>query len=234
VKESLFQIYIRQVRAEERILQIFSLRGLRIRLDIKGIDIVKGKKIRRFEIFKYAKRFFQLGLFFSKFGWLSSLAAKFIVRPILFNKENKYNSLVRQAFCFAGGSSIPPEEFKALVCQMPALIKYATDVIETDRTNKPVVWVDWCFSHEILRAFDVVPFVAESPVLMAAWKGTDYASRIIEEAEMEGMPAEICSGSKSTLGSYMLGQSPEPDLIISTTHPCDSIQRYRPISLSVM
>ena len=171
---------------------------------------------------RHIKRMIQLIGILVRFGRITHLFLKYILEPLLKKKETKYNSWLRQIIVFIGGSNLKPEDYPAAIPLTYELGDYFRRITQSKKLGKPVIWVDWCFSTELLRAFDVVTYVCEAPALIGNFLGTRKASMLIEKGEMEGVPVELCSASKGAVGAYLLKEAPEPDLILSTSHPCDS------------
>ncbi|MFC1851797.1 2-hydroxyacyl-CoA dehydratase subunit D [candidate division CSSED10-310 bacterium] len=183
---------------------------------------MRRKPLQKFEIYSHARRLMRINYLLSRFPRLLAFLRRYIGEPLLLNKETKFNSYIRGAFTITGGATPRPEDYRAMRFQLKPMIAYLDAIVRSEELGKPVVWAEWCFSHEILRAFPVLIYVPETPCVVANLKGSDYGALIMEEAEMEGIPVEYCSASKSTVSAYLLKQAPEPDLIITTSHPCDS------------
>lgn len=171
---------------------------------------------------RHAKRMAQLIGFLIRFGIITHLLAKYILEPMIGKKETKYNSWLRQMLVLIGGSCLKPSDYPAAIPVTNALIDYFRRVIQHKKSGKPVIWVDWCFSTELLKGFDALIYTCEAPVLISNFIGTRKASMLVEKAEMEGVPLELCSASKGAVAAYLLKEAPEPDLILSTSHCCDS------------
>jgi len=171
---------------------------------------------------RHIKRMAQFLAFLARFGRITHLLIKYILEPLVKKEETKYNSWIRQILIFIGGSCLKPSDYPGAIPLTNELVDYFRRITQTKKLGKPVIWVDWCFSTELLKAFDVVIYACEAPVLLCDFIGTRKASMLVEKAEMEGVPLELCSSSKGAVGAYLLKEAPEPDLILSTSHPCDS------------
>jgi len=143
--------------------------------------------------------------------------------PLVLEKETRWNQGFRWGTLLLGTALSEPGELAATRHIFQDMLDYMTGYLEPEQAGRPVVWSEWNLSNEILRGFDVTPYIPETLAVMAQIAGTDCAVRIVEEAEAAGLPAEYCSASKFAVGGLLLGQSPEPDLIITSSHPCDSV-----------
>ncbi|MBN1365643.1 MAG: 2-hydroxyacyl-CoA dehydratase [Syntrophaceae bacterium] len=183
---------------------------------------IDNKMARKHPVHRHAKRMTQLIRVAIKFGMITHLFIKYILEPLVKKEETKYNSWFRQILFFAGGSCLKPSDRRALIPLTSGFVNYFRRIVQSEKLGKPIIWVDWCFSSELLKAFDVVAYACEAPVLLCDFIGTRKASMLVEKAEKEGVPLELCSSSKGAVGAYLLKEAPEPDLILSTSHPCDS------------
>ena len=105
------------------------------------------------------------------------------------------------------------------------------NAVKANENGKPVVWVEWILSSEIVNAFDAIPFNPETLNVFGNMSGQDVPSQLMEEAESAGFATEYCSAIKLTAGAYMLGQNPQPTAIIAGSHPCDTnVSAYQSIA----
>ena len=105
---------------------------------------------------RHIKRMAQLFAFFVRFGRITHLFVKYILEPLVKKKETKYNSWFRQILIFIGGSNLRPSDYPGAIPLTNELVDYFRRITQTKKLGKPVIWVDWCFSTELLKAFDVV------------------------------------------------------------------------------
>lgn len=92
----------------------------------------------------------------------------------------------------------------------------------------PVVWANLLFPSEIIHAAGAVPFYPEVAAAVIASAG--FTERFTEEAGRAGFSRDLCSFHLVSIGAALQGFLPEPDLLVSTAHPCDSA----PLSFSLL
>ncbi|MDX9787881.1 MAG: 2-hydroxyacyl-CoA dehydratase family protein [Desulfobacterales bacterium] len=92
-------------------------------------------------------------------------------------------------------------------------------------TNK-ISWITSSVPHELLFAFDVLPFLPEFSGVMASFEGKSTVYQ--EAAENFGYDIEVCSVARTNLGELILGRSkeegalPAPDFLVATRHMCQT------------
>jgi benzoyl-CoA reductase/2-hydroxyglutaryl-CoA dehydratase subunit BcrC/BadD/HgdB len=150
--------------------------------------------------------------------WLRKLLGD----PLLL-KETNWNKDYRFAYLLTGGTSLSPEDNRAVGILLEDLYQYLEAYVNPSGPKKPMIWSEWNLSNEILRVFDVNAYIPETLAVLGHLGGTDAAVKIIEEAENAGLPPEYCSAAKCAVGGYLLNESPKPDAIITSSHPCDSV-----------
>ncbi len=138
-------------------------------------------------------------------------------------RETRANSAIRHSFSMIGGGMVAPQDLKAMRRVYLDYLEHMEGVIHGEEDSRPVVWAEFNLSNEILRIFDVVMYVPESIAIMGHNMGTHTTVEIIEAAEMAGLPVEYCSAGKSAVGAYLSEQAPAPDILLSSSHPCDSV-----------
>ena len=105
-----------------------------------------------------------------------------------------------------------------------AVRKYLMNVlVKPEKRTRPLVWLEWCLQTDLIYAFDAQPFCTESLSVLLLFLRPDAVSEMIDTAEQAGSPAEYCSGAKNAVGGYLARQLPEPDCIVTSSHPCDSM-----------
>jgi benzoyl-CoA reductase/2-hydroxyglutaryl-CoA dehydratase subunit BcrC/BadD/HgdB len=180
-----------------------------------------------FELLKLTRR--RLGLLYlaGMFPRLAFLGLK-LARPLYVNRENALNRTFRYGMLTMGAGLLPPGEFKAYMHGIRAMVDNFAQAMNARKEGRPLVWVEWILSSEIVAAFDALAFNAEALNVFGNVGGEATPSRLVEEAESLGVPPEYCSALKLTVGAYSLGQTPEPDLILSASQPCDtSVSAYQ-------
>jgi benzoyl-CoA reductase subunit B len=183
-----------------------------------------------FEYLEWSAKFLKLGYRFSISPYLGYLILK-LTRPLYVKEENFFNHKFRYAFLILGAGILPPEEIRSYRLGAKAFVDNMENVLKAKESGKPVVWVEWILSSEIVNAFDAIPFNPETLSVFGNMSGKDVPSRLMEEAESRGFAPEYCSAIKLTAGAYMLGQSPKPAAIIAGSHPCDTnVSAYQSIA----
>lgn len=74
---------------------------------------------------------------------------------------------------------------------------------------------------EIFRAMGLSTFMAELNGIMLPMIEPHAMERYIDEAENEGIPPDICSLPKSTMGLFLKGETPTARAIVTSNLPCD-------------
>ncbi len=96
---------------------------------------------------------------------------------------------------------------------------WADLLLEAFEGKKPVVYSSfYSFPTEILHAAGVVPFDFELASSMLGF--LDVNGDLLAEAENRGFSTDICSVHRASLGSYLRGYLPKPDLLVTTSFYC--------------
>jgi len=97
-------------------------------------------------------------------------------------------------------------------------------VVHRESSSKPIVWIEWCLSTDLIFAFDALPIIPETlvaaPLLMTGLEANEV---LLPLAEQSGVPQEYCSAARSSVACCLTGQYPRPDCIVTVSHPCDSM-----------
>ncbi len=158
-----------------------------------------------------------------------SFIARYILHPFIFKKETRFNKYLRSALLWLGGGLNRAVDYRAHLPIMRILLEYLKHNIEPiKRRSKPLVYLGWCVSPEFLRAFDVHYIIPEAYSVTGSWMGQDVSIHLLETVEAEGGSIESCSASKFGGGAYFTGQMPDPDIIVTSSHPCDSGVSFYP------
>jgi benzoyl-CoA reductase subunit B len=188
------------------------------------------KKPKPFEYLEWSAKFLKLGYYLSAVPNLIYWTLK-LTRPLYVQRETFFNHKFRYAGLILGGGLLPVEEIRPYRHGVKAFVDNMENVLKANEIGKPVVWVEWILSSEIVGAFDAVAFNPETLSVFGNMSGKDVPSQLIEEAESRGFATENCSAIKVTAGAYMLGQSPQPTAIIAGSHPCDTnVSAYQSIA----
>jgi benzoyl-CoA reductase subunit B len=176
----------------------------------------------KYELIDYPNKILKAYNFCSRFSHFTYFLKKYIVEPLIEEKETPLNRFIRTAFYFSGGSTVSPEDLTAQRHLTTALNHYLDSMVYVEKSDKPVVWAQWNYSIELLHAFDINRFIPETLTTIANFKGADEGVKVLAEAEREGISKEYCSSARYSVGSYLLNQLPKPDLIVTSSHPCDT------------
>lgn len=177
---------------------------------------------KKFEISRRARQSTRVSSFLLTFPHIARFLIKHVILPLAIEKETDFNKKFRFSALMAGYAMADIPEIKAIKVLQKDMVAYIDDVLDTN-SDRPVVWSEWNLSNEVLRAFDVRQYIPETLAVMAQIAGADAAVSVVEEAEIAGLPPEYCSAAKSAIGSLLIGESPDPDVIITSSHPCDSV-----------
>ena len=182
----------------------------------------KGKRLKPYKLLRF-NIYHRLNLLY--YALLFPRTARlglFLLRPFFEKRQTFLNRTWRYGILTFGGGLTHAMEMKAMRYGAKALRDSMKDAIRAERRGDPVVWVEWILTAEILEAFGVASFNPETLNIFGNTYGDEYPPLLIAEAEAAGIPVENCSAVKLSVGSYLLKQIPDPTLIISASHPCDS------------
>ena len=181
------------------------------------------KVLKKLRVWKYQRRRLRVLVFLLRFPRLVHFITRYIIRLVMPKRETRSNSAWRHSFSMIGGGLVSPADLKAMRYVYLDYLEYMDDLLYAEKGTWPVVWSEFNLSNEILRVLDVVMYVPESMAIMGHNMGTHTTVEIIEAAEKEGLPTEFCSAGKAAIGAFLTHQAPKPDLLISSSHPCDSV-----------
>ncbi len=152
---------------------------------------------------------------FKRYPWLNTLSR--------INNLHKSLTLGRRER-YREANAVVVSSFVSAICELVEGI-----LAHPDRT---VIHEDM-IPPEILRAMGLCPWMAELLSVLLPIIDSDSAIPYIDIAESSGLPPDLCSIPKSTLGLVLSGQMPEPAAIVSSNMPCDGgmaqytlIERY--------
>ena len=74
---------------------------------------------------------------------------------------------------------------------------------------------------EIFRAMGLSPFMAELMGIVMPMLEPHAMESYIDESESEGIPPDICSLPKSTMGLFLKGETPPARALVASNLPCD-------------
>lgn len=98
---------------------------------------------------------------------------------------------------------------------------YFKRAAQAKERGEPIAWLNFCPPPELFWAMDIVPVYVEGTFRILSMGSPEDVCRYIDLAE-QYIPDYICSSDKATLGAALAGDIPLPDLIVHTSHPCDS------------
>jgi len=112
----------------------------------------------------------------------------------------------------------------ALFPALQALKQYLENAFEcAEKHERPLVWLEWCVSTDLILAFGAQPMCTEGLVAILLLLYPEANLSLIDIGEQAGVPVEYCSASKNAVGAAISQQLPPPDCIVTSSHPCDSI-----------
>lgn len=106
-----------------------------------------------------------------------------------------------------------------------AVIDYfsrAISMAEGEREKK-VCWHGPAIPGELLLAMDLNPYCIEVMVSTMPSYDPFALKEFVELGEQAGLPPEMCTIDKGSLGLMLSGEFPAPDLFIGCSFPCDNI-----------
>jgi len=202
---------------------------MNVRIDVRGKSTVALKRYRIIRYLYYVLiRGYYYALLLLPYGVLA-VVMRYILHPFIFKKETRFNKYIRSALLWMGGWLQSAVDYRAHLPVMRVILDYLRHHIEPIKNrSKPLVYLGWCVSPEFLRAFDVHYIIPEAFSVMGSWLGQEISTHMLEVLESEGGSIESCSASKFGAGAYFTGQMPDPDLIVTSSHPCDSGVAFYP------
>ena len=201
--------------------------NVRINLRAKTVFELKEYRIVRY-LYYVLIRGYYLALLLLPYGVIS-LVARYVLHPFIFNKETRFNKYIRSALLWMGGGLHKAADYRAHLPIMRIILDYLRHHVEPIKNRKkPLIYLGWCVSPEFMRAFDVHYIIPEAFSVTGSWLGRDVSNHMLEVLESEGGSIESCSASKFAAGAYFTRQMPDPDLIVTSSHPCDSGVSFYP------
>ncbi len=98
---------------------------------------------------------------------------------------------------------------------------YFRRAAETRERREPIAWLNFGPAPELFWAMDIVPIYVEGTMRTLTLASSEDICRYIDLAEQH-IPDYVCSADKATLGAALAGDIPMPDMIVHSSHPCDS------------
>ncbi len=102
------------------------------------------------------------------------------------------------------------------------------------REPEKLIWHEDIIPPEIIQAMGLIPFMVEGMGGMAPLVAPDQTHHFIDVSENAGIPGDICSLPKTTLGMILDDLLPRPRAIVCSNSPCDGgMSYYLPIEQKV-
>ena len=115
-------------------------------------------------------------------------------------------------------------EDQVMAIIMKCLVDYFQETLRVaQERDKKIAWFMLAMPPEILVAMDIHPYPSELLVGILPTIKSDNLTEYINIAVQAGLPAEMCTVDKGTMGLLLSGQLPDPDFVIGTNLPCDNI-----------
>lgn len=96
--------------------------------------------------------------------------------------------------------------------------------------GQPIAWLNFGPAPEFFWAMDIVPIYVEGTMRTLTLAASEDICRYIDLAEQH-IPDYVCSADKSVFGAALAGDIPRPDMIVHSSHPCDSaLATFPPIA----
>jgi len=99
-----------------------------------------------------------------------------------------------------------------------------TQLKESGRKKKPVVWANIYAPSELLYSLNLVPIYPE--LISGVLASLGLSGYFIETAESNFYSTDLCSFYRVTAGLAIKDYLPKPDLIISTSQLCDGSAKF--------
>ncbi len=182
-------------------------------------DIRTWKPMR---ILKLTRLLLFLAYLLSKVPHLANVIL-YVLRPFYEPvKETWLNRKLRYIFLTVGGGLLPADILRAYGYGALAFLENFNRVLKAHRRGEPIIWVEWILNAELIDAFETVSFNNTCLNIFGNFDSMLTPSIMIEEAERQGTPVENCSAMKLDVGALMYKQIPDPYLMITASHPCDT------------
>lgn len=100
-------------------------------------------------------------------------------------------------------------------------IKYFRRAAEAKERGNSIAWLNFGPPPELFWAMDIVPIYVEGTMRTLTLASSEEICRYIDLAEQH-IPDYVCSADKAAFGAALAGDIPMPDMIVHSSHPCDS------------
>jgi len=155
--------------------------------------------------------------------WMVRLVSK-LLKPLL-GFEGLFSYFTRRQIEINASQSMTPEVWYANMAGHGFFKEWYRQICENNgNPEKPVVWMEWCLSTELVYAFDALPLIPETLVAIPLLvMGLEPNQILLDYAEQSGVPQEYCSAARNAIGACLAKQYPAPACIVTVNHPCDSM-----------
>lgn len=120
------------------------------------------------------------------------------------------------------GKNRPPRYQKATAILVSGVVTGLVNILEGLflKPETAVIHEDMV-PPEVFRAMGLSPYMAEMNGLLLPMIDPHVMEKYIDASESEGIPPDICSLPKSTMGLFLRGENPPAKVIITSNLPCD-------------
>ncbi|MBI5118690.1 2-hydroxyacyl-CoA dehydratase [Candidatus Poribacteria bacterium] len=137
--------------------------------------------------------------------------------------EEILEGFLKPAAMMLGADDTKDAEQQFMLQLLQTLSGNLDEAIDVARNRqKKFVWCEFCLTPELFLAFDLYPFIGEIQPAVYSKVRQDFIAEFIDAAENSGIPPEVCSIDKVLVGAILQDEMPTPDLIVTTSAPCDS------------
>ncbi|MHA1144611.1 MAG: 2-hydroxyacyl-CoA dehydratase subunit D [Candidatus Helarchaeota archaeon] len=102
------------------------------------------------------------------------------------------------------------------------MIEYLNNMYKAIDTNTPIAMYNFCVPPELFYAAGIYPMCQEIGSVALAIANTKVHMDYIDTAEQSGLAREQCNAQKIWIGASLQHKTPDPDLIVYASQPCDS------------
>jgi benzoyl-CoA reductase subunit B len=103
---------------------------------------------------------------------------------------------------------------------LDVMFDYSINYFRAKKEGRPIVMYNFCVPPELFYAMDMYPLCQEAGSVAVAVSTSNL--KYIDIAEERGIAREQCNAQKTWMGAAMVGEAPDPDMIVYASQPCDS------------
>ncbi len=116
------------------------------------------------------------------------------------------------------------EEGLGLAAFARTIRSYTGRLVDSIQNDKPIIWHNLGFNPELFLAFEGVYNLCYQ--MMGVFHIMSYDTQatldLIDYAEAEGVPSDVCSADKAAVGAMAQRLYPRPVCLLAMNNPCDS------------